>query len=171
MRVGHHDQLNKQPQLHTVRVGGRTIALPAPDNACVRCDHLGKPPLVRSSFRQRLLAFFMAGEATPTQPRYFYVQSTRFIGAMNETRESFARIQASVERRYRGQFEIFDVTEDSLCFWNLFEPINMIFTSCMMLVRGRVLYLYGMCHQELTGIGWEQMVMESWRDRIIKANT
>jgi len=40
----------------------------------------------------------------------------------------------------------------------------------MMLVAGRVLHLYGMCHRELTSTEREQMIMKSWRDRIIKAN-
>ena len=160
----------QQAELHTIKIGGRTIALPAPDNRSQRCDHLGKPPLVPFSFRQRLLAFFMAGDATPTQARYFYVQCARFIAGINETRETYAKLQASIVRRDQGKASIFDVTEDSLCIWNLYAPINMIFTSCMMLVAGRVLYLYGMCHWELSSIEREQMVMKSWRDRIIKAN-
>jgi hypothetical protein len=160
----------QQAKLHTIKVGRRTIVLPDPDEGCQRCDHLGKPPLVPSSFRQRLLAFFMAGDATETQPRYFYVQCARFIAGVNETRETYAKLQAAIVRRDQGKASIFDVTEDSLCMWNFYAPINMIFTSCMMLVAGRVLYLYGMCHSQLTRTEREQLVIKSWRDRIIKAN-
>ena len=160
----------QQAELHTIKVGGTTIALPAPDNGCQRCDHLGKQPLVPFTFRQRLLAFFVAGDATPTQARYFYVQCVRFGAGINETRETYAKLQAAIVRRDQTKGSIFDVTEGSLCFWKFYAPMNMIFTSCMMLVAGRVLHLYGMCHSELTSTERAQMVMKSWRDRIIKAN-
>jgi hypothetical protein len=168
--VTEEQPLNKPPELHPIKLGGRTIVLPAPDNGCQRFDHLGKPPLVPFSFRQRLLAFFMAGDATPTQARYFYVQCARFVAGINETRETYAKLQAANVRRDQGKGSIFDVTEDSLSMWTFYAPINMIFTTCMMLVAGRVLHLYGMCHRELTSIEREQMVMKSWRDRIIKGN-
>ena len=161
---------NKQAELHTIKVGGRAIVLPAPDNGCQRCDHLGKHPLVPFTFRQRLLAFFIAGDATPTQARYFYVQCVRFGAGINETRETYAKLQAAIVLRDQTKGSIFDVTEDSLCMWNFYAPINMIFTTCMMLVAGRVLHLYGMCHRDLSTTEREQIVMKSWRDRIIKAN-
>ena len=160
----------QQAELHPIKIGGRTIVLPVPDNGCQRCDHLGKPPLVPFSFRQRLLVFFIAGDATPTQARYFYVQCARFFAGINETRETYEKLQAAIVRHDQSKARIFDVTEDSVCFWDFYAPINMIFTCCMMLVAGRVLHLYGMCHSELTSIEREHMVMKSWRDRIIKAN-
>ena len=160
----------QEAELHTIKVGGRSIVLPAPDNGCQRCDHLGKHPLVPFTFRQRLLAFFIAGDATPTQARYFYVQCVRFGAGINETRETYAKLQAAIVRRDQTKGSIFEVTEDSLCLWVFYAPINMIFTSCMMLVAGRVLHLYGMCHRELSTTEREQIVMKSWRDRIIKAN-
>ena len=160
----------KPPELHPIKIGGRTIVVPVPDNGCQRCDHLGKPPLVPFSFRQRLLAFFVAEDATPTQARYFYVQCARFMVGINETRETYEKLQAAIVRHDQGKGSIFDVTDDSLCLWVFYAPIKMIFTSCMMLVAGRVLHLYGMCHSELTSTEREHMVMKSWRDRIIKAN-
>jgi len=161
----------KPPELHAIKAGGRAIVLPAPDNGCRRCDHLGKPPLVPAPLMRRQLAFFVAGEATETQPRYFFVQCARFIAQMNETPQTYAKLQDAMITKY-AKADMFDVTKDSVCWSSLHEAINhMIFTNCMMLVRGRVLYLHGMCHQELTGIGYEETVMQGWRDRIRKANT
>src|SRR5438034_1019449 len=86
--------INKQAELHTIKLGGRTIVLPAPEpsGGCRRCDYLGKMPRVAFSFRQRLLAFFTAEEATAEHPlrwRYYYVQCARFFAGINETRESY----------------------------------------------------------------------------------
>ena len=108
----------QQAELHPIKIGGRTIVLPVPDNGCQRCDHLGKPPLVPFSFRQRLLVFFIAGDATPTQARYFYVQCARFFAGINETRETYEKLQAAIVRHDQSKARIFDVTEDSVCFWD-----------------------------------------------------
>jgi len=145
--------------------------LPAPEDGCKRSDQLGLKPPVPFSWRRRLLAFFVAEDATPTLPRYFYVQCLRFGAGTNETLTTYAPLQQAVVKRGQSKAYVSDLTDDSVCWWKDYESQNLIATSCMMLVRGRVLHLYGVSHQHLNGFTIEDMVMKSWRDRIRKANT
>ena len=62
---------------------------------------------------------------------------------------------------------MYDKTPESLCYMNQLK--NMIFRDCMMLVSGRVLYLYAMCHEDDSGgTLWAQMCMKNWRGAILK---
>ncbi len=79
---------------------------------------------------------------------------------------------------------MYDKTPESLCYMNQLK--NMIFSECMMLVSGRVLYLYAMCHEDDSGgtlwahlyamcheddsggTLWAQMCMKNWRGAILK---
>jgi hypothetical protein len=159
-----------QPEVYTVTVGGRAIVLPAPDNGCKRTDQLGMRLPVPIPFGKRLVASFIAGDATPTQPHFSYVLCARFFAGRNETRSTFLRLQGTFMDRDQSEASIFDTTDDSMCWWKEFESQNLIATSCMMLVSQRVLYLYSVCHQDLSNILAERMAMMSWRDRILKAN-
>ena len=163
-------QQQPRPELHTINVGGRTIVLPAPEDGCKRSYQLGPKLPVPFSWRRRLVAFFVAEDTTPMLPRYFYVQCLRFGAGTNETLTTYARLQQAVVKRDQKKAYVSDLTDDSVCWWKDYESQNLIATSCMMLVRGRVLHLYGVSHQDLNGFTIEDMVMKSWRDRIRKAN-
>ena len=64
---------------------------------------------------------------------------------------------------------MYDQTPESLCYMNQLK--DMIFSECMMLVTGRILYLYAMCHEDNSGgTLWAQMCMKNWTDAILKAN-
>jgi hypothetical protein len=153
--------------MDNITVGGRTILLPPPEESCMRCDEVGKL-IVRWSLRRRIIAFFMSNQE-PVGKRYYYVQCMRFSGRMNETLATFAKIKASVGRRYNARATMYDKTPESLCYMNHLK--DMIFSECMMLVTGRLLYLCAMCREDDSGGAlWAQMCMKNWRDAILKAN-
>jgi hypothetical protein len=155
------------PPMDSITVGGRAILLPSPEESCMRCDEAGKL-IVRWSFRRRVIAFFMPNQE-PVGKRYYYVQCMRFSGHMNQTLATFAKIKALVGRRYNARTTLYDQTPDSLCYMNQLK--DLIFSECMMLVTGRILYLYAMCHEDNSGgTLWAPTCMKNWRDAILKAN-
>ena len=153
--------------MDNITVGGRTILLPLPEESCMRCDQAGKL-IVRWSFRRRMTAFFMSNQK-PVGKRYYYVQCMRFNERMNQTLATFAKIKASVGRRHNATRTMYDKTPESLCYLN--RSKDMIFSECMMLVTGRILYLYAMCRKDDSGDTlWAQVWMNNWRDAILKSN-
>jgi hypothetical protein len=153
--------------MDSITVGGRTILLPPPEESCMRCDEVGKL-IVRWSFRRRIIAFFMSNQE-PVGKRYYYVQCMRFSGHMNQTFATFAKIEDSVRRRYTARTTMYDQTPESLCYVNHLK--DMIFSECMVLVTGRLLYLYAVCREDDSGgTLWAQKCMKNWRDAILKAN-
>jgi len=101
--------------------------------------------MVRWSFPRRMIAFVMSNQK-PIGKRCYYVQFMRFKGRMNQTLATFAKIKASVGRRHNTTKTMYDKTPESLCYLNCLK--DMIFSECMMLATGRVLYLYAMCNED-----------------------
>jgi hypothetical protein len=88
---------------------------------------------------------------------------------MNETLATFAKLKASVGLQHNARMTMYDQTPESLCYMNRLK--DLIFSECMMLVTGRILYLYAMCREDdAGGTLWAQMCMKNWRDAILKAN-
>ena len=79
----------------------------------------------------------------------------RFSGHMNQTLATFAKIKALSVGAAMLRTTMYDKTPESLCYMNQLK--NMIFSDCMMLVSGRVLYLYAMCYDDSGGTLWGQM--------------
>jgi hypothetical protein len=62
---------------------------------------------------------------------------------------NFCENQGLVGRRGNARTTMYDKTPESLCYMNQLK--NMIFRDCIMLVSGRVLYLYAMCREDDSG--------------------